>query len=147
MVERTGNPFLDFDPAKAMAEAVANAAKLEALFTAQRRTAEALSEANAVALDGFRTLVQRQLAITGQAFGRAEKTALELASTAPEELAAKQMDAAHAAYEQALADAEELSRIAAKTGTDAAEVLNKRIVAGFRELKDLVSPRREGSAD
>ncbi len=112
------------------------AVDLDALFAAQRKNFEAFSAVNKIVFDGAKTMMQRQAEIARaavDAFGKATKEIVAVAT--PEEKLAKQAEFAKVGYEQAFANVREVAVLAQKTGEEAMELINKRVVANFDEMK------------
>ena len=150
------NPFAAFDPFKAWADFTpAKAteqftkmladmkfpqANVDAIVASQRKSFEALGAANQVAMEGLRSVAQRQSEILSEAV---EKTTavMDAASKSknPQDIFTAQADVAQKAYEKAVKDLNELSTMLAKTSSDAATPINARIQASFVELKDMAA--------
>ncbi len=123
MSDARPNPF-DFDVTKMFADFRFRPFDVEAVWAAQRRNIEALSQANKLAVDGAQALAQRQLELTRQAFE---------AST--EDRIAKNTEYAKQMLEKGISHGREVAALAAKTGTDAAEVLHRRASEGLDEIR------------
>lgn len=111
---------------------------VEALGESHRRNVEALTAANRTAIEGVRALAKRQAAIlqetldaTKEAFGQLGK------SGSPQDAAAKQAAIAKQVFEAAVANAQELSELVAKSNAEAADVITGRIAEGLDEIKVL----------
>ncbi len=147
-------PYFDFDVSKVMAafdpskfaDEFAKMAEryhvpgfdVEAFGESHRRNVEALTAVNRTAVEGARALAKRQAAILQEtldvakdAFGQIGK------SGSPQEAAAKQAAIAKQVFETAVANAQELSELVAKSNADTAEVITGRISEGLDELKVL----------
>lgn len=108
----------------------------KALMESHRRNFEAMTQANQVALEGARALMQRQAEILRQAMDEASKAVRELAKPGePSEKWATQTEMLKEAYELALANLRELAEMSAKSNTEAADVLTHRFTASLDELK------------
>ena len=149
----TGNPFFDFDVTKVFAEFdpakyAGEFAKfsdrynvpgfdLNAVLEVQRRNVEALTAANQAATEGAQALAKRQTEIFQQALDAGKKAFAKLGKAgSPQDAAAQQVQTAKDVFEKAVANAEELSALVAKTNAEAAEVIYGRIAEGLDEIKE-----------
>lgn len=111
------------------------------LIEAQHKNAAALGSANQAAIDGLKTLVQRQgFLLTASVDTYTRVTSDLLAAQSLEERAAKQADATRDAYVSIVARFRELSDILIETNVTAMGIVNARIVEAFGELKALFAP-------
>ena len=104
----------------------------------QHRNLEALNAANQALVQGLQTVAQRQ--------GKLVQQFQELLSVKPTnasvtEALVKQIDVAKTSYEKNVADARELGDIVAKVGTEAADILSRRVVASLDEVKTAARPK------
>src|SRR3954469_7353851 len=100
----------------------------------QHRNLEALNAANQTLVQGLQTVAQRQ----GKLVQQSVKQFQELLSVKPAsvtEVLVKQIDVAKTSYEKNVADARELGDLVAKVGSEAADILNRRVVASLDEIK------------
>ncbi|WP_029007453.1 phasin family protein [Azospirillum halopraeferens] len=140
MAKTTGNPFLEFDLAKVMSDFKAPGVDVEAILAAQRKNIEAVQAANQMAVEGIQAVLRRQAEILRQSVEEANAMVSQMiAADTPEEKAAKQTELVKTAFEKALANMKELSEMVAKSNTEAAEILSKRVSESLDELKDLVA--------
>jgi phasin family protein len=109
---------------------------VQAIAESQRRNLEALTQANQLAIEGMRALVQRQ--------GEIAREAVEEASTAlrdwtqpgaPEDRLAKSLDAAKLAFEKSVANVRELNELGTRASADVFGVIAKRVSEGFDEVR------------
>ncbi|NQU62352.1 MAG: TIGR01841 family phasin [Rhodospirillales bacterium] len=148
------NPFLNFDPAKLMAQFdPANIAEEFAKFAdkykvpgldtaaiadAQKRNVEALTAANKAAAEGMQALATRQGEILNQTLETAKKAMDKLGKAAtPEDAATKQAEYAKDVFKTALATSQELSEMAVKSNTEALKAITTRIAEGLGEIQTL----------
>lgn len=148
-----GNPFLDFDATKFMAQF--DPAKFAGVFgkfaegynvpgfdvnavlESQRRNVEAFTAYNQAATEGVQALAKRQAEILEQALDAGKKAFAKLSKAgSPQEAAADQAQAAKEIFEKAIANAQELSALVVKTKAEAAEVITGRIAEGLDEIKE-----------
>ena len=102
----------------------------------QIRNLEALNAANQALVQGLQTVAQRQ----GKLVQQSVKQFQELLSVKPTnasvtEVLVKRIDVAKTSFEKNVADTRELSDLVAKVGSEAADILNRRVVASLDEVK------------
>ena len=100
----------------------------------QRRNVEALTAANQTIAQGLQTVVRRQGEIARQS-AKQFQDLLSVKPTSVEETLVKQIDVAKTSYEKTVADARELSDLVAKVGSEAVDILSRRVVASLDEVK------------
>jgi phasin family protein len=100
----------------------------------QRRNVEALSAANQTLAQGLQTVVRRQGEIARQS-AKQFQDLLSVKPTSVEETLVKQIDVAKTSYEKTVADARELGDLVAKVGSEAVDILSRRVVASLDEVK------------
>lgn len=146
------NPFWPFDPgnfpdfSKFGGEAMraGQALDLGAFVEAQRRNVEALARANQVATEGLQALAHRQGEMLRQGLEQAGQAMRALmAAGSPEEKAAQQAEIARAGFERAVANARELSEIAARAQTEAGDVIARRLADGMSEIKTTIETAKK----
>jgi phasin family protein len=106
----------------------------------QRRNVEALTAANQTIVQGLHTVVQRQGEIARQS-AKQFQDLLSVKPTSVEETLVQQIDVAKTSYEKTVADARELSDLVAKVGSEAVDILNRRVVASLDEVKAAARPK------
>ena len=130
------NPFLENDFTKLFSEFKVPGFDVQALVATQRRNIEAVSHANQLAIEGVQAVMRRQSEILRQMVEESTSSLKDLmAAGAPEAKIAQQTDLVKAAFEKALANLRELTEMVAKSNTEAADVLTKRIGESLTELK------------
>jgi len=107
----------------------------------QQRNLEALNAANQTLAQGLQTVVQRQGEIARQSVRQFQ----DLLSIKPTNASVKQtlvnrIDEAKTAYEKNVVDARELNDLIAKVGSEATDILNRRVVASLDEIKAAARP-------
>lgn len=109
---------------------------LKTVMEAQRKNIQAITEANQRAFEGWKTLAQRQTEMVSQFMqdnsGLARET---FAEGTPETKFAKQAELLKTSYEKSIQNAQELVEIAQSSASEAAEVINERVVASLTEIK------------
>ncbi|HEX4504108.1 MAG TPA: phasin family protein [Alphaproteobacteria bacterium] len=130
------NPFLENDFTKLFSEFKVPGFDMQSLVATQRRNIEAVSHANQLAVEGVQAVMRRQSEILRQMVEESTSSLKDLmAHGAPEAKIAQQTDLVKAAFEKALANLRELTEMVAKSNTEAADVLTKRIGESLTELK------------
>ncbi len=108
----------------------------------QRRNVEALSAANQTIAQGLQTVVRRQGEIARQSAKQFQDLlSVKPSSTSVEETLVKQIDVAKTSYEKTVADARELGDLVAKVGSEAVDILSRRVVASLDEVKAAARPK------
>ncbi|WP_207477740.1 phasin family protein [Arenibaculum pallidiluteum] len=143
-------PFFDIDMTKMMdvskllAEYKLPGVDMNVVLEAQRRNIEALTAANQVAFDGVQTVLRRQAEILRQTMEQASSMLNELmAAGTPEDKVAKQTEIVKQAFEKALSNMKELAEMVARSNTDAANLLSKRVSDSLDELKTAVQKAKK----
>jgi phasin family protein len=130
--------FFDFDVTKMMADFRFRPFDVEALMAAQRRNIEALSQANQLAVEGMQAVAKRQIEVARQAVEDVSALLRDLAQPAsPEDRIAKNTEFAKQMLEKSVNHGRELTLLATKAGTEAADVLRKRATEGLDEFREL----------
>lgn len=144
MTKASGNPFLDMDFAKMMSEYKMPGLDMEGVMAAQRRNIEALSSANQLAMEGMQAVMRRQAEILRQMMEESRHMMTDLmAQGAPEEKVSRQADYVKAAFEKTLANMKELTEMLAKSNTEAADKLARRVSESLDELKQISAKPRK----
>jgi phasin family protein len=130
--------FFDFDVTKMMADFRFRPFDVEALMAAQRRNIEALSQANQLAVEGMQAVAKRQIEVARQAVEDVSVLLRDLAQPAsPEDRIAKNTEFAKQMLEKSVNHGREITLLATKAGTEAADVLRKRATEGLDEFREL----------
>src|SRR4051794_4385426 len=107
---------------------------LNTVVDIQRRNVEAVTAANQTLVQGLQTVAQHQ----GEIARQSVKQFQDLLSVKPasvNEVLVKQIDLTKTAYEKTVADARELGDVVAKVGSEAVDILSRRVVASLDEVK------------
>jgi phasin family protein len=135
MADARLNPF-DFDVTKMFGDFRFRPFDVEAVWAAQRRNVEALSQANQLAVEGVQALAKRQIELTREAFEGFSALLRDLTQPAStEDRIAKNTEYAKQMLEKGVSHGREIAALAAKTGTEAAEVLHKRANESLDEIR------------
>jgi len=150
----TTNPFLNldftkfagsFDPSKmteeftkAFSQFKVPGVDVSEIIASQKKNLEALTAANQSAMAGMQAIATRQAEIMQQTM-TATATATQdlMKSSTPKEAAAKQSDLVKATFEKALADMTEIAQMVAKSNSEAADAINKRITESLAEVNKM----------
>lgn len=136
------NPFKDLDVTKIMGDLKFPVVGFETVVETQRKNIEALTAANQTAFEGVQALFQRQAEVVRSSVEELTKATTDLWSTvSPEEKAAKQADLVKKSYESAIANLREAIDMLAKSNTQAADLINKRVGESLDELKIAVAKK------
>jgi phasin family protein len=140
------NPFFDVDVSKfadvskLISEFKLPGVDVESVLASQQKNIQALTAANQLALEGFQAVVRRQSEIVRQTMEQTSSMMSELmAAGSPEDKVAKQADLVKLAFEKALSNARELAELVAKSNSEAADVINKRVSESLEEVKAVVA--------
>ena len=129
-------PFLETDFTKIFAEFKIPGFDMQSLVATQRRNIEAVNTANQLAVEGIQAVLRRQTETMKSMVEESSSVLREMmAQGAPEQKIAQQTELVKTAFEKALANLRELTEMVAKSNTEAADVLTKRIGESLTELK------------
>lgn len=129
-------PFFDFDVTKMFADFRFRPFDVEAVWAAQRRNLEALSQANQLAVEGVHALAKRQIEITQQAFEDFSTHVREMTQpTSTEDRISKHTEFTKKMIDRGLTHGREVAALATKTGVETTELLQKRATEGLDEMK------------
>ena len=132
--------FFDFDVTKAFADFRFRPFDVEAIWAAQRRNIEALSQANQLAVEGVQAVARRHIELTRETFEGWSSLLRDLAQpVSTEDRIAKNADYAKQMLEKGVTHGREVVSIATKASADAAEVLHKRATESLDEMKAFAS--------
>lgn len=144
MAKTTGNPFFDIDLSKMIAEYKVPGVDVDSILASQRKNIEAVTAANQLAVEGLQAVLRRQAEILRQSVEEAGAMVNEvMTASSPEDKAAKQAELVKAAFEKTLANARELSEMVAKSNSEAADVLSKRVSESLDELKSAIAKTKK----
>ena len=142
MANARSNPF-DFDVTKIFADFRFHPFDVEAVWAAQRRNIEALTQANQAAIAGVQALAKHQIELTRETFEGFSALLRDLAQPAStEDRIAKNTEYVKQVVENGVKHGGEIATIAAKAGSEAAEILHKRTNEGLDEFRAFASPKK-----
>jgi phasin family protein len=138
MAEKQTRPnFFDFDVTKMMADFRFRPFDVEAIMACQRRNIEALTQANQLAVEAVQAVARRQIEIARQSLEDMSALMRDLTQpVSPEDRVAKNTEYAKQILEKSLNNGREITMLATKAGTEAADVLRKRACEGLDEIRD-----------
>jgi phasin family protein len=140
MTKPTAYPFFEMDVSKMMNEFKLPGVDVDAIMASQRKNIEAVTAANQLAIEGMQAVVRRQAEILRQTMEEAGGIMAEMMGAGtPEDKVAKQAELAKVAFEKALANMKELAELVAKSNTEAANVISKRVSESLEELKSIMA--------
>ena len=124
------------------------------LMASQQKNVEALTKANQVLLEGAQAVIQREVEIMQKAMQEFAEASRELMQEGdPQAQAQKRLELAKASFETALHNMRELAEMAGRSNREALEMINKRAMESFDEIRgamaqkrDSGAPKREGGA-
>lgn len=109
---------------------------LEGLMMTQRKNMEALAEANKLLMEGYQTVTRRQAELFRMAVEEAATLGKEMGGAgSPDQKLAKQTEVMKAAMERAFSAMTEIAEMSARANRECVDVINKRTMASFDELK------------
>ena len=128
-----------FDVTKLMGDFKIPGIDLEAAVASQRKTVEALTQANQLAVEGVQAAMRRQVEFTRQAVEDFSAMFRDFVQPngSPTDKLAKQAEYSKHAIEKSLSGAKEFADLVTKANTEVFNVLNKRATESFDEIRDL----------
>lgn len=139
MADARTNPF-DLDVTKMFADFRFRPLDVEAMWAAQRRNIEALSQANQAAVEGAQAVARCQIELTRETFEGFSALLRDMAQpVSAEDRLAKNTEYMKNMIEKGITRSREIATIASKAGSDATEILHKRASEGLDELRAFAS--------
>lgn len=132
--------FSKYDLSKYLGDFKVPGVDFEAIIASQRKNIEAVTAANQLAVEGLQAVLRRQAEIVRQSLEEASSLVTDFTAVgAPEEKAVKQTELVKTTFEKALANIKELSELVAKSNSEAAEILAKRVAESLDEVKAAIA--------
>jgi len=129
-------PFFDFDVTKMFADFRFRPIDVEAVWAAQRRNIEALSQANQLAVEGVHAMAKRQIEMTQQTLEEFSTLWREMTQpSSTEDRITKHTEFTKKMIDKGLSHGREVAALATKAGAEATDVLHKRTTEGLDEMK------------
>ena len=133
------NPF-DFDVTKIFTDFRFRPFDVEAVWAAQRRNIEALSQANQLAVESVQAVAKRQFELTRETFEGFSALMRDLSTPAStEDRIAKNTEYVKQMMEKGVSHSRDIASIAAKAGTEATAVLQKRASESLDEMRSFAT--------
>ena len=137
-------PF-EFDFTKMMADYKVPGIDFTAMAAAQKKNLDAITKANQLAFEGMQAVVRRQTELLKQMMEEASGAVQQMmADGTPEQKIARQTDMIRQGFEKTLANMKEMSEMVAKSNTEAADVISKRVSESLTELKGAIDTTKNG---
>src|SRR6202158_1534131 len=112
------------------------------LVSYQRKNIEALTAANQRAFEGVQAIAKAQAEFVREAAEELQKVTKELVGAgSTEDKLSKQASVAKGVFETAVANVNELAGLVQKSNAEAFEVIRKRVVENFDEVKAAFEPK------
>ena len=132
----------DMDISKVFADLKLPGVDMEAMMSSQRKNIEALTTANKLAFEGMQAIARRQTDVMRQMMeDMSGMLSHVMTAASPEERVAKHAEMTKQTYEKILANMKELAEMMAKSNSEAADVILKRISDSLEELKGLATKK------
>lgn len=133
----------DFDVKKLLGDVKLPAMPdMEAVLSAYKRNLEALTDANRVALEGAQAVARRHMEIVQSTMSGLSSTMKDLSTNnTPSARAAKQAELLRKAYEDAVANTQELGDLIKKSNAEAMNKLNARFSEAMTEMQALLEKK------
>jgi phasin family protein len=139
--------WTEFDPSKAadqftkmLTDMKLPNVDVDAFVAIQRKSVEALNDANQKVFDGVRTVAERQSEIMRDTIEKSTAAFETMGKIkTPQEAAEKHIDLARKSYDKAVKDMSELGDMITKTSTDAMAPISARVKESFVEAKSMAA--------
>ena len=129
--------FFDFDVTRMMSDFRFRPFDVDALMACQRRNIEALTQASQLTVEAAQAVARRQIEIARQTLEEMSALLRDLAQPAStEDRIAKNTEYAKQMLEKSVSNGREITLLATKAGTEAADVLRRRACEGLDEIRD-----------
>lgn len=117
------------------------------LMASQQKNLEALTKANQVLFEGAQAVVQREVEILQKAMQEFAEASRDLMHEGDAQAQTqKRLELAKASFETALSNMRELAELATQSNREALELINRRAMEGFEEIRRAMSHKRQGAA-
>jgi phasin family protein len=115
------------------------------LMASQQKNVEALTKANQVLFEGAQAVIQREVEIMQKAMQEFAEASRDLMQEGdPQAQAQKRLELAKASFEAALRNMRELAELAGQSNREALELINKRAMESFDEIRGALTTKRQG---
>ena len=114
------------------------------LMASQQKNVEALTKANQVLFEGAQAVIQREVEILQKAMQEFAEASRDLMQEGdPQAQTQKRLELAKASFEAALRNMRELAELAGRSNREALEMINKRAMESFDEIRSAMAHKRE----
>lgn len=135
MAQQQADQFPQFDFLRYMGDLPFPAVDIAAVVDCQRKTMDAMAEANRLAYDGLQAVMRCQVSIMREAMDDVAQVARDMvASGTAEDKASRQADAARAGIGRSLTGIREMVETATRTNTQALDLLSRRFAGSIDEM-------------
>jgi len=129
--------FFDFDVTRMMSDFRFRPFDVDALMACQRRNIEALTQASQLTVEAAQAVARRQIEIARQTLEDMSALLRDLVQPgSTEDRIAKNTEYAKQILEKSVSNGREITLLATKAGTEAADVLHRRACQGLDEIRD-----------
>ena len=129
--------FFDFDVTRMMSDFRFRPFDVDALMACQRRNIEALTQASQLTVEAAQAVARRQIEIARQTLEEMSALLRDIAQPAStEDRIAKNTEYAKQMLEKSVSNGREITLLATKAGTEAADVLRRRACEGLDEIRE-----------
>lgn len=120
---------------------------MQSLLEIQRKNLQTMTQAQQMAIENFQAIALRQAELLSQIMESQSALTSELMKEGnPEDKIAKNAEAIKNSYEQAIANAAEISEMVKRANAEAVGLLNKRVSASIREVKSAIAQDQDKDA-
>ena len=106
------------------------------LMAAQQKNLQALTKANQLMVEGAQAVIRREVEILQKAMAELAEASREMMQQGdPKAQAGKRLELARTTFEAAIQNMRELAEVAGRSNREALEVINKRALESFEEIK------------
>ena len=121
---------------------------MKAVLESNRRTFQALTEAQHVAVESLQSIAQRQAEILSQIMQDQSQIAREIVNQgSPEDKVARGAELARRAYEKTVTGIREVSDMANKSGREAGDIIAKRVANALTEIASSIEDQPRARKD
>ncbi|MCC6597929.1 MAG: phasin family protein [Alphaproteobacteria bacterium] len=145
------NPFADFFSQNDFSKMFENYQTIpfdvKSFLETQRKNAQALSEAQQLAVENIQAIAQRQTEILSQMVEDNSNIAREMMNEGtPEEKISKNADLFRSLYERSIKNLNELGEMINTSNQEAGKIINKRVSATMNEIKSSLEKAQQKKA-
>lgn len=139
------NSAFDFDIARFMSDFKSPMNNMEQVIGIHRRNFEAIIAANQMTVEGIQNMIRRQAEIVRETLEDAGSMLSEIAAAGtPEDKLVRQLERVKKSYDNAMSNVRELTDLANRSGSEAADVVSTRISNSLDEIKSATCSSTSG---